>query len=181
MGARQVGGEVEKGRMVLKHGDLLSRLLCLGPCHRWRGGRGRLLSDAGKYILLLGNSNRYCEVVSKPKGNQVQVLGYYSPDAAEQLRKLSETTHIPQAALLREALDDLLKKRSGTAKKPRRIGGHTGEYLAQAFSDIELLVAADVIKSAIAEGKKHLDPKALARVLAKLTMAYKYKAAKREG
>ena len=48
-------------------------------------------------------------------------------------------------------------------------------YLAQAFSDIELLVAADVIKSAILEGRKHLDLEALKRVLAKLTTAYSWK------
>lgn len=49
-------------------------------------------------------------MVSKPKGNQAQILGYYSPEAAELLRKLSETTRIPQAALLREALEDLLAR-----------------------------------------------------------------------
>ena len=51
----------------------------------------------------------------------------------------------------------------------------TGEYLAQAFSDIELLVAADVIKSAISERRKHVDLDALKRVLAKLTAAYNWK------
>jgi len=49
-------------------------------------------------------------MVSNAKGGQVQVMGYFSPEAAKQLRKLSETTRIPQAALLREALEDLLKK-----------------------------------------------------------------------
>jgi hypothetical protein len=47
----------------------------------------------------------------------------------------------------------------------------TGEYLARAFSDIELLVAADVIKSAISEGRQHVDREALKRVLAKLAAA----------
>lgn len=51
----------------------------------------------------------------------------------------------------------------------------TGEYLARAFSDIELIVAADVIKSAIAEGRKHVDPEALRAVLAKLSAAYAWK------
>ncbi len=51
----------------------------------------------------------------------------------------------------------------------------TDEYLAQAFSDIELLVAADVIRSAISEGRKHVDLEALKGVLAKLTAAYKWK------
>ncbi len=51
----------------------------------------------------------------------------------------------------------------------------TGEHLAQAFSDIELLVAADVIKSAISEGRKHVDLEALRGVLAKLTAAHDWK------
>ena len=51
----------------------------------------------------------------------------------------------------------------------------SGPHLAQAFSDIELLVAIDVIKSAIAEGRKHVDAEALKGVLAKLTSAYNLK------
>lgn len=51
----------------------------------------------------------------------------------------------------------------------------TGEYLAPAFSDIELLVAVDVIKSAISEGRKHVDLAALRAVLDKLTAAYNWK------
>jgi hypothetical protein len=51
----------------------------------------------------------------------------------------------------------------------------TGEYLAQVFSDIELLVATDVIKSAISAGRKHVDVEALRSVLAKLTAAYNWK------
>jgi hypothetical protein len=50
-----------------------------------------------------------------------------------------------------------------------------GQYLAQVFSDIELLVAADVIKFAISESRKHRDLEALKRVLAKLTAAYSWK------
>jgi len=62
----------------------------------------------------------------------------------------------------------------------------SGEYLAQAFSDIELLVATDVIKSVISEGRKHVDVEALRGVLAKLTAAYDWKernrlAAKNQG
>jgi hypothetical protein len=52
---------------------------------------------------------------------------------------------------------------------------YSGEYLVQAFSDIELLVAADMIKSAISAGRKHLDLEALKGVLAKLTAAYSRK------
>ena len=59
-------------------------------------------------------------MVSKPKGNQVQMVGYYSPEAAELLRRLSKATRIPQAALLREALDDLLKKYAGTLRKGQK-------------------------------------------------------------
>jgi len=51
----------------------------------------------------------------------------------------------------------------------------TRKYLARAFSDIELLVAADVIKSAISEGRKHVDLEALKRVLEKVTAAYNWK------
>ncbi len=114
-------------------------------------------------------------MVTKSKGNQTQILGYYRPDAARQLRRLSELTRIPQAAYLREALDDLLAKRSAPPKKPRTIGGGAGEYLGQAFSAIELLVAADVINAALSEGRRHLDRDALKRVQAKLAMAYKWK------
>lgn len=56
-------------------------------------------------------------MVSKPKGKQVQMVGYYSADTVKQLRTLSELTRVPQAAYLREALDDLLKKYAGTLRK----------------------------------------------------------------
>lgn len=49
-------------------------------------------------------------MVSNQKGKQTQVVGYFSPEFAGQLRQLSETTRIPQAALLREALEDLLAR-----------------------------------------------------------------------
>ena len=49
-------------------------------------------------------------MVSKSKGNQTQMAGYYSADAVAQLRKLADLTRVPQSAYLREALDDLLKK-----------------------------------------------------------------------
>ena len=114
-------------------------------------------------------------MVNNSKGRQVQVMGYYSAAKAKQLRDLSEATGVPQAALLRQALDDLLKKRGGGVKSPRRSDDDTAACLAQVFSDIELLVAADVIKSALAEGRRHLDPEALNRVLGRLTMAYKRK------
>lgn len=56
-------------------------------------------------------------MVSNPKGKQVQVMGYYSPEVAKRLRQLSAATRIPQAAYLREALDDLLKKYAATLRK----------------------------------------------------------------
>lgn len=49
-------------------------------------------------------------MVSKSKGNQTQLAGYYSPDSVAKLRKLSDLTRVPQSAYLREALDDLLAK-----------------------------------------------------------------------
>ena len=67
------------------------------------------------------------------------------------------------------------RKRDARAKQPRAVGADTGRYLAQAFSDIELLVAADVLKAAISEGRKHVDLAALRSVLAKLTAAYSWK------
>jgi predicted DNA-binding protein len=56
-------------------------------------------------------------VISKSKGNQVQVTSYYEPEVAQKLKILSETTRIPQAAYLREALEDLLKKYAATLRK----------------------------------------------------------------
>jgi len=56
-----------------------------------------------------------------------------------------------------------------------RSNTETGEYLARAFSEIELLVAIDVIESAISEGRRHVDLEALKRVLAKLTAAHNWK------
>ena len=49
-------------------------------------------------------------MISKPKGNRTQLLGYYDPSAVNQLRLLSKSTRVPQSVYLREALDDLLRK-----------------------------------------------------------------------
>ncbi len=49
------------------------------------------------------------------------------------------------------------------------------EYLAQAFSDNEMLVAIDVIGAAISEGRRHVDLEALKRVQAKLRTAHNWK------
>ena len=56
-------------------------------------------------------------MVSKPKGNRAQVLGYYDSAAVKQLRLLSKLTRVPQSVYLREALDDLLRKYSVLRKK----------------------------------------------------------------
>ena len=55
---------------------------------------------------------RKTDVVSKPKGNRTQLLGYYDAGAVKHLRLLSRLTRIPQSVYLREALDDLLRKHS---------------------------------------------------------------------
>jgi predicted DNA-binding protein len=44
------------------------------------------------------------------KGRQAQVSLYLPPDTLKQVKSLSERTRIPQAALFREAIEDLLKK-----------------------------------------------------------------------
>jgi predicted DNA-binding protein len=59
-------------------------------------------------------------MVSKSKGNQLQVTSYYEEATVQKLKSLSEATRVPQAAYLREALDDLLKKYAGTLRKSAR-------------------------------------------------------------
>ena len=56
-------------------------------------------------------------MISKKKGNQTSITGYFDPDVANQLKKLVETTRVPQSVYLREALDDLLKKHASTLRK----------------------------------------------------------------
>jgi predicted DNA-binding protein len=56
-------------------------------------------------------------MISRAKGNQTQVTSYYDPDAVQRLKALSEATRIPQAAYLREALDDLLQKYAAAKKR----------------------------------------------------------------
>jgi predicted DNA-binding protein len=58
-------------------------------------------------------------VISKSKGNQIQVTSYYEPEVVKRLKMLSELTRVPQAAYLREALEDLLKKYATTLKKAK--------------------------------------------------------------
>jgi predicted DNA-binding protein len=56
-------------------------------------------------------------MISRAKGKQAQVTSYYDPDAVQRLKTLSEATRVPQAAYLREALDDLLKKYVSALRK----------------------------------------------------------------
>ena len=56
-------------------------------------------------------------MISKDKGKQLQVTSYYDPAVISQLRRLSELTRVSQAAYLREALDDLLKKYAAAVRK----------------------------------------------------------------
>jgi len=56
-------------------------------------------------------------MISKSKGKQIQITSYYEPETIERLKVLSKTTRVSQAAYLREALDDLLKKYAGTLRK----------------------------------------------------------------
>ena len=44
------------------------------------------------------------------KGRQAQVTLYLTPEIQEAVKALSKRTRIPQAALFREAIEDLLKK-----------------------------------------------------------------------
>ena len=91
-----------------------------------------------------------------------------------------EVTHQRMSKVTKSTPRNARKKRSEPKKKPRVIGADTGEYIAKAFSDIELLVAADVIQSALSESKRHVDVEALRRVLARLKRAYEWKAQHRK-
>ena len=52
-------------------------------------------------------------------GNQLKLASYYPPDLVSDLKRLSDATRIPQAAYLREALEDLLKKHAGALRKAK--------------------------------------------------------------
>ena len=58
-------------------------------------------------------------MVSKPKGKQVPISGYYDPDTVRRLLRLSEVTRVPQAVYLREALEDLLGKYASILRKAK--------------------------------------------------------------
>jgi predicted DNA-binding protein len=50
-------------------------------------------------------------------GKQIRIVSYYTPEAVEKLDRLSDATRITKAVLLREALDDLLKKHGSALRK----------------------------------------------------------------
>ena len=53
------------------------------------------------------------------KGNRVLASIYLDPPVADALKGLSTSTRVPQAAYLREAVDDLLAKYKVKVSKPR--------------------------------------------------------------
>jgi len=54
------------------------------------------------------------------KGRQAQVSLYLPPDTLKEFKALSARTRIPQAALFREAVEDLLKKYVEPKKRPSK-------------------------------------------------------------
>jgi hypothetical protein len=66
------------------------------------------------WLLLDCFSHPLLRLLSKSKGNPVQMVGKFTPQGVKDLKKLSELTPVPQAAYLRQALDDLLKKYAAT-------------------------------------------------------------------
>jgi hypothetical protein len=56
-------------------------------------------------------------MISKSKGKQTPITGYYDPGEVKRLKALCESTRVPQAVYLREALDDLLRKYATALRK----------------------------------------------------------------
>jgi Ribbon-helix-helix domain len=56
-------------------------------------------------------------MIGSVKGKQVQICTYFSPDVAQQMKRLCEVTRVPLAVYMREAVDDLLKKYAATLRK----------------------------------------------------------------
>ena len=54
------------------------------------------------------------------KMRKSQITSYYDIAAVRQLKRLSETTRVPMAVYMREAVNDLLKKYAATLRKPRQ-------------------------------------------------------------
>ena len=54
------------------------------------------------------------------KGRQAQVSLYLSLETLKEFKALAARTRIPQAALFREAIEDLLQKHAEPRKKPSK-------------------------------------------------------------
>jgi hypothetical protein len=59
-------------------------------------------------------------MISKSKGTQAQISGYYDAASAQKLKRLCEITRVAQPVYLREALDDLLRKYAATLRNPKK-------------------------------------------------------------
>ncbi len=66
-------------------------------------------------LLLCTSSVNRCHMSPRKVGNQIRIVSYYAPEAIEKLAKLSDVTRVRQAEYLREALDDLLRKKEYAA------------------------------------------------------------------
>jgi predicted DNA-binding protein len=53
-------------------------------------------------------------------GRRVATTIYLDPPVADELKRLSEHTRVPQAAYLREAINDLLKKHARELRRAKR-------------------------------------------------------------
>jgi hypothetical protein len=60
-----------------------------------------------------------CTLSPAKYGNQLKLASYYPPELVTQLKRLSDATRVPQAAYLREALGDLLKKHATALRKAK--------------------------------------------------------------
>lgn len=68
-------------------------------------------------VRQLGTLQKVDTVTAMKVGKQIRVVSYYTPEAVERLDRLSAATRITKAVLLREALDDLLKKHTVLLRK----------------------------------------------------------------
>jgi hypothetical protein len=85
-----------------------------------------------------------------------------------------KSVRIPTAAYRHQGVsfENMIRHRTPRPEATKPTGGDTSKQFALKLSEIELLVAIDVIRSAIAEHRKHLDLEVLRSVLAKLIVAY---------
>ena len=71
-------------------------------------------------LCLLAIAVKWWYMAAMKVGKQVKIVSYYAPDAIGRLERLSDSTRVPKAVYLREALDDLLKKYAATLRKSAR-------------------------------------------------------------